>query len=342
MNAPTGGKRRLLAVLGLLALFAVACESNAPQDFLNNQASNTAKDADQLWDITFWIAVAVFVLVEGVLVFTILKFRQRPGREAAQFHGNTKLEVVLTIIPSLILAGIAVPTIATIFEAAEEPDNALTITVTGRQFWWEYKYDDLEVTTANEMHLPVGQPVHLRILGLEGDVNHSFWIPRLTGSQDVVPTHENELFFTPLETGTYLGQCKEFCGLSHANMRLRVFVQTEAEFQSWVDEQKQDAVSPTDSLAAQGEEIFMQQACAGCHTIQGTDALGVQGPNLTHLAGRTTFAGAMFARTDENLHDWVSDAPSMKPGVLMPSGTKDLGLTPEDVNAIVAYLQSLE
>jgi cytochrome c oxidase subunit 2 len=342
MNAPKAGKRRLLAVLGLLALLAVACESNAPQDFLNNQASDTSRDADQLWDITFWIAVAVFVLVEGVLVFTILKFRQRPGREAAQFHGNTKLEVVLTIIPSLILAGIAVPTIKTIFEAAEEPDNALNITVVGRQFWWEYKYEDLDVTTANEMYLPVDQPVILTIQGLEGDVNHSFWIPRLTGAQDVVPTHDNTLIFTPEETGDYLGQCKEFCGLSHANMRLKAFVRTKEEFDAWVEEQRQDAVSPTESLAAQGEEIFMQQACAGCHTIQGTDALGQLGPNLTHFAGRSSFAGAMFDRTDENLRDWVSDAPSMKPGVLMPSGTKDLGLTPEDVSAIVAYLQSLE
>jgi cytochrome c oxidase subunit 2 len=328
--------------LGLLALLAVACESNAPQDFLNEQAGDAAREADRLWDITFWIAVAVFVLVEGALVFTILKFRQRPGREAAQFHGNTKLEVVLTIIPSLILAGIAVPTIKTIFEAAEEPDNGLNITVVGRQFWWEYKYDDLELTTANEMHLPVGQPVVLNIQGLEGDVNHSFWVPRLSGAQDVVPTHDNSLIFTPEETGEYLGQCKEFCGLSHANMRLKVFVDTPEEFDAWVAEQKADAATPTDSLAAQGEEIFLQQACAGCHTVQGTEALGQLGPNLTHLASRSTFGGAMFDLTDENLRDWVSDAPSMKPGVLMPSGTRELGLTPEDVNAIVAYLQSLE
>ncbi|MGH2755466.1 MAG: c-type cytochrome, partial [Actinomycetota bacterium] len=123
---------------------------------------------------------------------------------------------------------------------------------------------------------------------------------------------------------------------------LRVHVDPQEEFDTWVDDQKQDAVSPTESLAAQGEEIFLQNACAGCHTIQGTEALGVQGPNLTHFASRGTFAGAMFDRTDENLRNWVSDAPSMKPGVLMPSGSKELGLSPEDVNAIVAYLQSLE
>jgi cytochrome c oxidase subunit 2 len=125
-------------------------------------------------------------------------------------------------------------------------------------------------------------------------------------------------------------------------MRLRVFVDTPEDFDAWVADQKEDAATPTDSLAAQGEEIFLQQACAGCHTVQGTEALGVLGPNLTHLASRSTFAGAMFDLTEENLHDWVSDAPSMKPGVLMPSGTKELGLSPEDVNAIVAYLQTLE
>ncbi|MGH2755582.1 MAG: cytochrome c oxidase subunit II, partial [Actinomycetota bacterium] len=218
MNAPKARKTRLFATLALLAVVAVACESNAPQDFLNEQGGNAAREADRLWDITFWIAVAVFVLVEGALVFTLLKFRQRPGREAAQFHGNTKLEVALTIIPSLILAGIAVPTIKTIFEAAEEPDGGMNITVVARQFWWEYQYEDLELTTANELHIPVDQPVKLTLRGVEGDVIHSFWIPRLTGAQDVVPTHDNTLIFTAEETGEYWGQCKEFCGLSHANM----------------------------------------------------------------------------------------------------------------------------
>jgi cytochrome c oxidase subunit 2 len=320
----------------------VGCEADAPQDFLNNQSGNYARTADNLWDLTFGIAVVVFVIVEGALVFTLLKFRQRPGREANQFHGNTKVEVILTIIPSLILAGIAVPTVQTIFENDRNDPNALQINVVARQFWWEYRYGDLEVVTANEMHIPVGQPINLTLEGVPGDVIHSFWIPRLAGTQDVVPGRLTKLNFTALETGVYLGQCKEFCGLSHANMRLKVIVDEPGDFEAWVAAQKEPSAEPGGGLAAEGRETFLQSACAGCHAIGGTDAAGQLGPNLTHFASRGTFAGATFDNTTENLTRWISDAPSMKPGVLMPAGVDELGLTPEQVEAIVAYLETLE
>ena len=343
MRAPHAGKRRLLALLALLALFAIGCEADAPQDFLKDLSGNRAKDADRLWDFTFIIAVVIFFIVEGVLVLTLLKFRQRPGRQAAQFHGNTKLEVVLTIIPSLILAGVAVPTVQTIFEyEGARPDNALQVEVIAHQFWWEYRYPDLGVVTANELHIPVGQPVYLTITSALDDVNHSFWIPKLSGTQDSVPGRLNTLNFTAEEPGVFLGQCKEFCGLSHANMRLRVFAEESSDFQSWVAEQQEPAGTDRSGLAAQGEETFMQSACIGCHAVQGTDAAGIIGPDLTHFADRTTFAGAMFRNTEENLIKWVSDAPSVKPGAQMPSGVKELGLSPEDVEAIVAYLLTLK
>lgn len=336
------GPRRTLLALALFALLAVACEPGAPQDFLNYPEGVQAERADRLWDITFAIAVVIFFIVEGLLVFTLLKFRQRPGREAAQFHGNTKLEIILTVIPSLILAGLAVPTVQTIFTNVELPEDPINVTVVARQFWWEYQYEDYDFVTANELYMPVDRPVVLTLEGAEDDVIHSFWIPRLGGTQDVVPGRANTLIYTAEEEGDYLGQCKEFCGLSHANMRIKAFARSQVEFDQWVAEQQADATSPTDSLAAEGQEIFMGQACIGCHAIGGTDAAGRTGPDLTHLASRTTFAGAMFRTNQENLERWVADAPSMKPGVRMPSGVEELGLTQEQVRAIVAYLLTLE
>ena len=336
------GKRRLLFATALFALLAVACEPGAPQDFLNHPSGTQAERADGLWDVTFAIAVAVFFIVEGVLVFTVIKFRRRPDREASQFHGNTKLEVILTLIPSLILAGLAVPTVQGIFENAEVPEDPINVTVVARQFWWEYQYEDYDFVTANELHMPVDRPVVLTLLGADDDVIHSFWIPRIGGTQDVVPGRENTLIYTAEEVGEYLGQCKEFCGLSHANMRIRAIVETESDFEQWVADQQEPAGSPTDSLAREGEELFMGQACIGCHAIEGTDAAGLTGPNLTHFASRGTFAGAMFRTNQENLERWVADAPGVKPGVKMPSGIGEMGLTQEQVKAIVAYLLTLE
>lgn len=335
-------KRRLLLALGLFALLAVACEPGAPQDFLNHQSGTQAGKADRLWDVTFAIAVVIFFIVEGLLVFTVFRFRQRPGREAAQFHGNTKLEIILTVIPSLILAGLAVPTVQTIFSNVEIPEDPINVTVVAKQFWWEYRYEDYDLVTANELHMPVDRPVVFTLEGVEDDVIHSFWIPRLGGTQDVVPGRSNTLIYTAEEVGEYWGQCKEFCGLSHANMRIRAIVHSEGDFEDWVAEQQAPAEDPSDALAREGQEIFMGQACIGCHAIDGTDAAGTSGPNLTHLASRGTFAGAMFRTNQENLERWVADAPSMKPGVRMPSGVDELGLTPEQVRAIVAYLLTLE
>ncbi len=156
------------------------------------------------------------MLVESALVYTLVRFRYKPDREAAQFHGNTKLEVILTLIPSLILAGLAVPTVRTIFDLFEKPEGAMEITVVGHQFWWEYRYTgtDPEVVTANEMHIPTGTDVYLTLEGVAGDVNHSFWVPRLAGTQDIVPGRANHLLLRADVADEYWGQCKEFCGLS--------------------------------------------------------------------------------------------------------------------------------
>src|SRR5918999_5424823 len=176
MRTPAGWRKRaFVALAGLLTLVGTACASDAPQDFLNNQEGPVAQEADGLWDVTFAIAVVIFVIVEALLVYAIIRFRARPGHEAKQFHGNTKVEVILTAVPALILAGLAVPTVQTIFDLSSRPDNALDVKVVARQFWWEYEYRESGVITANEMHIPIDQPVYLTLEG--DDVIHSFWVP---------------------------------------------------------------------------------------------------------------------------------------------------------------------
>ena len=330
------GRRLSLGVLvAAFALLGSACGGDAgPQDFLTPEGP-VAERADGLWDITFAIAVIIFVIVEAVLVFTIVKFRRRPGREAAQFHGNTKVEVILTLIPTLILAGLAVPTVKAIADLAEKPKDALEVTVLAKQFWWQYTYTDDDVVTANELHVPTGQPVFLTLEG--EDVIHSFWIPKLTGKQDVVPGRVNHMQFIADNPGTYWGQCTEYCGLSHANMRLRVIAHEPAEFEQWLEDQKQPAAASVSGVAADGQELFMQN-CVNCHAIEGTDAKGTSAPNLTHFASRETFAGALFENNAANLRRWIDNPAAVKPGALMP----DYGLSAQEIDAVVAYLETLE
>lgn len=326
----------LNAALTALAFVTSACVSDAPQDFFTNQEGPYAEKADNIWDVTFLIAAVIFVIVEGALVLALVRFRHRPGREAKDFHGNTRVEVALTLIPALILAGLAVPTVRTVFDVAAEPTGALQVTVTARQFWWEYEYPDYGVITANELHIPADQPIYLTLKG--DDVIHSFWVPRLGGAQDVIPNRPNNLVIQADEPGRrYLGQCKEFCGLSHANMRLIVFTHTQEEFDQWAQEQAADAVAPSGDTA-EGEKIFLDAGCADCHAIRGTEAAARTAPDLTHFGSRTTFAGAIFENNEAELAVWLRDPPAVKPGALMP----DYGLSEDQIQQLVAYLMSLK
>ena len=337
MRTPAGWRKRaFVALAGLLVFVGTACASDAPQDYINFQEGPVAREADRLWDVTFAIAVAIFFIVELLLVYTIVRFRARPGVEAKQFHGNTKVEVVLTVIPALILAGLAVPTVRTIFDLSAEQEGSLQVKVIARQFWWEYEYEESGVVTANEMHIPVDQPVYLTLEG--DDVIHSFWVPKLAGKQDVVPGRTNHMIIEASKPGSYRGQCTEYCGLSHANMRLRVIAHEPSDFEQWLSDQQEEAESPTDSLAAEGEDLFMEGQCINCHAVAGTDAQSRVGPDLTHFASRDTFAGALFDTNEENLRDWLDDPPAVKPGAKMP----DYGLSTEEIDALIAYLLSLE
>jgi cytochrome c oxidase subunit 2 len=336
MRKPALRRALLGATADALMLLLGGCASDAPQDFFTHQEGPVAERADEIWDITFAIAVVIFFIVEGLLVFALIRFRHKPGRQPQDFHGNTKLEVVLTLVPAMILAGLAVPTISTIFNLGNEPEDALQVTVTAHQFWWQYEYPDLGVVTANELHIPEDQPVYITLKA--SDVIHSFWVPRLAGTQDAVPGRDNNLWLEANDPGErYMGQCKEFCGLSHANMRIVVYTHTQEEFQAWAESEAQDRAAPS-GAAAQGEEVFLTTGCVNCHAIRGTEAGGQTAPDLTHFANRSTFAGAMFETNEENLAEWLRDPPAMKPGALMP----DYGLSEDQISDLVAYLMSLE
>ncbi len=295
----------------------------------NNQnalrpAGPYARQILHLTEPFFWVAVIVGLGVIGGTFFVALRFREKPGEERApkQIHGNTVLEISWTVIPAVILAIMAVPTVATIFSLAKKPTgpNVVHVTVSARQWWWQFTYTDAgnNVVTANEMHIPAGQPVVLSLQGpppcspapcYNNGVIHSFWVPALNGKKDVVPGRSQFLKLEADKPGVYQGQCAEYCGLSHANMRLRVIAQSPDDYKAWIQSQLAQPVSEAKLLAGVNSDTY---GCASCHSFQSAKP-GAVAPNLTHLADRTAFAGDMYLTNYDNLWQWVYDAPSRKP-----------------------------
>ncbi len=290
------------------------------------------------------ICAAIFIVVAGLLCYTIIHFRRRPGddgREPPQVYGSNQIELAWTVVPLLIIFVLFLATTRTIIavQNAEPPPNALIVTVIGRQWWWEFRYPSLGITTANELHVPVSDPVNRRptFLRLESDdVIHSFWVPRLAGKTDVIPNRENQMWIEPTEPGTYLGQCAEFCGTQHAYMLLRVVVHPRGEFERWVAEHQRPPM--VDPRVRAGRDLFFSTACINCHRIGGTVATGTFGPDLTHLMSRETIGAGVAANTPENLRAWITDPDHLKPGVRMPA----MKLTEEEVGKVVAYLLTLK
>jgi len=324
-------------------LVLVACAGDPyPQSTLH-PTSDSSQAIDALYRNIFWWAVFVFVVVQSALVYTIIRFRSRPGGpEARQLHGNTLVEITWTLAPAAILVAIAVPTIRTIFKLkGDAPADAVQVEVVGHQWWWEYRYPQLGIVTANELHLPQGRPVALSISS--ADVIHSFWAPKLSGKRDAMPGRTTHLSFTPDSIGTFLGQCAEFCGESHANMRLRVMVDAPADFDAWVARQTAApaAVDSSDALVLAGEAAFKKirdpgaHSCIICHTMAGVSG-GVAGPNLSHVGSRTTIAGGILPADSAGLARWLRNPMAEKPGSLMPT----IDLTDDEIAALVAYLQS--
>ena len=365
----------LIALPVIVLLLLVACTPSHPQSTFDT-AGPVAEKQRTLFLFIFWMAVAVFVVVEAVLVYTIIHYRRRPGEGMPkQTHGNLKLEIAWTIVPAIVLVVIAVPTIDLILETGGTPseckgepavEECLLVNVTGHQWWWEFDYPQLGLVTANELHVSAGTTVFLSLDS--ADVLHSFWVPKLAGKTDMVPMSVNTMWLRASEAGTFEGQCAELCGFSHAKMRLRIIAHPSEgilceggqyepcpgdEFGDWVAGQLPDAEQPTlGTPQKKGEELFTAKQCFICHTIRGNPlALGTIGPDLTHFASRDTLAAGVLENDPEGegLREWLRDPDAVKPANIMwrdaavyDGDQPDLFLTRADIEELVAYLVSLK
>jgi cytochrome c oxidase subunit II len=289
------------------------------------------------------ICAVIFVVVAGLLTYSILRFRRRPGQESGeppQVYGSNQIELAWTVVPVLIVVVLFLATARYIFgiEGLEPPPNALRVTVVGHQWWWEIRYPDLGIVTANELHVPVSDqrdstPTFLTLQS--ADVIHSFWVPQLAGKMDVIPNKTNRVWIDPHTPGLYVGQCAEFCGVQHAGMLLRVTVHPTDEFAAWVAAQQ--APASDDPEVRAGRDVFQSTACINCHTVRGTPANGLFGPDLTHLMSRSTLGAGVAPNTPEHLREWIDDPDALKPGALMPA----MKLSRADLDQLVAYLLTL-
>lgn len=336
-------RRAALAAAWLGALGLAGCGRYPQSTF--TPAGIVAKVELQLFELGLWVVIPIGLFVFGVLIYIVWRFRARPGDDEVplQVSGNGKLEVGWTVAFILILAVITVPNLKDTFFAGDQPAasaNPLYVTVTGHQFWWQMTYPDQHVVTANELHIPVGRPVDVSLTSV--DVIHAFWVPALGGKTDSIPGRINHMWIEADKPGVYQGQCAEFCGTSHANMRFLVDAQSPGAFDQWVQAMQHPDVTPATALAKQGQELFLKtEPCSACHTLNGTSAQGTIGPNLTGIGSRGLIA-AFMPNTDANLARWLADPPAVKPGEGGVDPMPDLHLKPNQIQALVAYLEGLK
>ena len=344
-----GGLRFARSFCGAMcsvSLFAGAAHAQSPTNIFD-PAATPAHSVFGLSMLVLSITLAIFLIVGGLLLYALIRFRHRPedaNREPAQIYGSNQIELSWTVIPILIVVMLFLTTTRVILgtEAIPKPGGAMDVTVIGHQYWWEYRYPKLGIVTANELHIPISDPAKPTPTYLEmssADVSHSFWIPRLAGKTDLIPNRVNTMWIDPQQPGLYLGQCAQYCGTQHAKMLLRVYAQSPEDFAAWVDQQRKPAQQnfSGNAAAAEGQAVFMHNACINCHTVSGTAATGRFGPDLSHLASRDTIASGPIQNTPENLRKWIDDPNSMKPGSLMPA----MHLNDHDLDVITAYLTQL-
>ena len=332
------GRRRSALALGLVLLATAGCGSG-DQNALD-PASGPARDIATLWWWMFAVALVVFAGAVGLLA---LGWLHRRRRGLPLFGENERLTASLVVV-----FGIAIPLVAVVSlfvasdvfvitktDAPAVGSTALTVEVIGHQWFWEVRYPGSTAVTANEIHIPARTRVDVVLR--TADVIHSFWVPRLNRKTDMIPGRTNHLLLEADETGVYRGQCAEFCGLQHAHMGLKIFVEPPERFRAWLASQEQPAAEPTTASARSGRQVFLSEPCASCHAIRGTAADGEVGADLTHLASRTTLASNTIPNTFGDLASWISNPQHVKPGNKMPA--VPLGRT--QLQDLLAYLQGL-
>ena len=353
----------VIPVVFLSSLLFAACGENSPS-ILNPTGPVSSQEANLFW-FTLIVATIVFVAVEGWLIFSIIRYRERPNTpQPKQIQGNNTVEIIWTIVPSLFLFAVLAGTIYTMFGLQNITGNGrLEVKAVGHQWWWEFDYPSLgNITTADTLYIPQGAVIQTDLVS--NNVIHSFWIPSITGKTDVIPGHTNTKLFRADTLGEFRGECAEYCGTQHAHMNFSVVVLTQAEFNVWASGQQQAALSPTNTLAQQGQQIFKGAGgCTACHGIVGVNLTsytdpkqaGLVGPNLTHFGSRHLIAGGVLEwgrpgdtscdivngqvkdPTNCGIYQWLSDTQKYKPGNDMV-----INVTPSQINALVAYLESLK
>jgi cytochrome c oxidase subunit II len=327
---PRALRPALVTGLAVAALLLGGCSD--PQSPLN-PGGPSAQRISNLWWALFGVAVVVWVVVVFLLVWALVL---RRGPNVTPRGGGEKTVVIAGIIvPAIILTGVYVGSLGVINAEAKPPQpSVLTINVIGHEWWWEVRYPHF--VTANEIHIPVGESVHVNLH--TADVIHSFWVPSLTSKTDLIPNKDNSTWLQADKAGTYRGQCAEFCGVEHAGMAFLVIAQPKDQFQKWLADQAKAAQTPSDSMAARGKDVFTSQSCASCHTVRGTSADGKVGPDLTHFGSRRTIGAGSVPNNPGWLGGWISDSQTIKPGNHMPPQP----LAPEDLRAVISYLEGLK
>ena len=340
---------RSATAVHIIALPALLAGCGGPQS-ATDPASPQAGTISGLWWIHLAVACAVFAIVMAFLLLSVRPRRVNQPDLTPNTNPNPRAErrlivfiggaVVITIVILFALLVTDVLTTRSLASLSSVGTNALSIQITGRQWWWEVQYTDPVpsnyVTTANELHLPAGKPVMFRLVS--PDVIHSFWIPNLHGKKDLIPGLPATNWVRATRPGTYRGQCAEFCGYQHAQMRLAVTVEPEDKFNEWLNSQKQQAAEPQTESQKRGQQIFLKTTCVMCHSIQGTEAFGRIGPDLTHIASRPWLGAGARPNTPANRAAWIQNAQHIKPGIRMPQHN----LSPEDLQALLSYLDTLK
>jgi cytochrome c oxidase subunit 2 len=337
--------KALLSLAAALAFWPLSAAASNPGLTPNIFAPESAP-AHLIHGLSLFVletTAGIFVVVMGLIVCAVVRFRRRPdddGAEPPQIYGSNPVEAAWTTLPFLMVVVLALATTRIIHEVqdAPKPRTALNVQVIGHQFWWEFRYPDLGITTANELHVPLAHSSRRRPTFLDlrsADVAHSFWVPRLAGKTDLIPNKVNAMWIEPERPGLFVGQCSQYCGTQHANMLLRVYVQAPEAFAAWV--KTQQALAAADPAVAAGRRVFERTACVNCHALNGAGAAGRFGPDLTHLMSRDTLGAGVLDNTPANLRAWIKKPDAFKPGVLMPA----MNLTDPELDDLVAYLLTL-